>query len=152
MGWSETDRRFMQAAIDEARIALEAGEVPVGAVLVYEGQIAGRGRNRSIADNDPSAHAEVIALREAAAAVGNHRLNGSTLYVTLEPCPMCAGAISQARVQRVVFGAYDDKAGAYGSAVDMTESPALNHRSEVNGGVMAEEIGAVLQSFFESRR
>ncbi len=152
MGWSETDREFMQAAIDEARNAVEAGEVPVGAVLVYEGQVAGRGCNRSIADNDPSAHAEIVALREAAAAVGNHRLNGSTLYVTLEPCPMCASAISQARVQRVVFGAYDDKAGAYGSAVDMTESPALNHRSEINGGVMADDVAQMLKSFFESRR
>ena len=142
----------MQAAIDEARVAAEAGEVPVGAVLVYEGQIAGRGSNRSIAENDPSAHAEVVALRMAGAAVGNHRLNGSTLYVTLEPCPMCVGAINQARVQRVVFGAYDDKAGAFGSAIDMTESPALNHRCEVNGGVMADDIAAMLKSFFESRR
>ncbi|MDJ0760453.1 MAG: tRNA adenosine(34) deaminase TadA [Woeseiaceae bacterium] len=152
MGWSETDRDFMQAAIDEARAAHEAGEVPVGAVLVYEGQVAGRAGNRTITDSDPSAHAEILAIREAAAAIGNHRLNGSTLYVTLEPCPMCASAISQARVQRVVFGAYDDKAGAYGSAVDMTESPALNHRSEVNGGVMADDIAAMLKSFFESRR
>ena len=142
----------MQAAIDEARAAHEAGEVPVGAVLVYEGQVAGRAGNRTITDSDPSAHAEILAIREAAAAIGNHRLNGSTLYVTLEPCPMCASAISQARVQRVVFGAYDDKAGAYGSAVDMTESPALNHRSEVNGGVMADDIAAMLKSFFESRR
>ena len=152
MGWPETDRAFMQAAIDEARAAHEAGEVPVGAVLVYEGQVTGRAGNRTIADNDPSAHAEILALREAAAAVGNHRLNGSTLYVTLEPCPMCAGAISQARVQRVVFGAYDDKAGAYGSAVDMTESPALNHRCEVNGGVMADDVAEMLSSFFETRR
>ncbi len=142
----------MQAAIDEARAAHEAGEVPVGAVLVYEGQVAGRAGNRTITDSDPSAHAEILAIREAAAAIGNHRLNGSTLYVTLEPCPMSASAISQARVQRVVFGAYDDKAGAYGSAVDMTESPALNHRSEVNGGVMADDIAAMLKSFFESRR
>ncbi len=142
----------MQAAIDEAHKALVAGEVPVGAVLVYEGQIAGRGFNRSIADNDPTAHAEIVALREAAQTVGNHRLNGSTLYVTLEPCPMCAGAIGHARVQRVVFGAYDDKAGAYGSAVDMTESAALNHRCEVNGGVMADDVSQMLTSFFESRR
>ncbi len=142
----------MQVAMDEAAKAHEAGEVPVGAVVVYEGRIAGRGGNRSVTDHDPSAHAEIVAIRAAAKAVGNHRLNGATLYVTLEPCPMCATAISQARIQRVVFGAYDDKAGAYGSAIDMTESPALNHRSEVNGGVMANEIGTVLQSFFESRR
>lgn len=152
MGWSETDLGFMRAAIDEASKAHEAGEVPVGAVLVYEGEIAGRGHNRSVADHDPSAHAEIVALRDAARAVGNHRLTGATLYVTLEPCPMCAAAISQARIQRVVFGAYDDKAGAYGSAIDLTESPALNHRCEINGGVMADEIGASLSSFFESRR
>ena len=142
----------MQEAIDEAARAHEADEVPVGAVVVYEGEIAGRGANRSVTDHDPSAHAEIVAIRAAAKAVGNHRLNGATLYVTLEPCPMCAAAISQARIRRVVFGAYDNKAGAYGSAIDMTESPALNHRPEVNGGIMADEIGTALQSFFESRR
>ena len=152
MGWSETDLGFMRAAMDEASKAHELGEVPVGAVVVYEGGIAGRGSNRNLTDHDPSAHAEIVAIREAARVVGNHRLNGATLYVTLEPCPMCAAAISQARIQRVVFGAYDDKAGAYGSSIDMTDSPALNHRSEINGGVLADEISAVLQSFFESRR
>ena len=142
----------MRAAMDEAAVAHEAGEVPVGAVVVYEGEIAGRGSNRSVTDHDPSAHAEIVAIRRAARSVGNYRLNGATLYVTLEPCPMCAAAIAQARIQRVVFGAYDDKAGAYGSAIDLTESPALNHRAEINGGVLADEISTTLQSFFESRR
>ena len=122
MGWSETDLGFMRAAMDEAAVAHEAGEVPVGAVVVCEGEIAGRGSNRSVTDHDPSAHAEIVAIRRAARSVGNYRLNGATLYVTLEPCPMCAATIAQARIQRVVFGAYDDKAGAYGSAIDLTES------------------------------
>ncbi|MDX1507362.1 MAG: deaminase, partial [Woeseiaceae bacterium] len=108
--------------------------------------------NRTITDHDPSGHAEVVALRAAAAARGNHRLAGATLYVTLEPCAMCMGAIAQARVTRVVFGAYDDKAGAAGSVIDLADSKALNHRFEINGGVLAEQCGELLQRFFESRR
>ena len=148
MAWSETDLGRMKEAIAEARIAGEAGEVPVGAVIVVNGQVVARGINRTLSDNDPSAHAEVVAIRAAAAELGNPRLNGATLYVTMEPCPMCIGAIVQARIERVVFGAYDPKSGAAGSAVDLTDSPAFNHRFEVNGGVLAEECGEVLRAFF----
>ena len=152
MAWSETDQAFMREAIGEARVAGEAGEVPVGAVVVMGGEVVARGVNRTLSDNDPSAHAEVIAIRAAAGEAGNPRLNGATLYVTLEPCPMCVGALVQARIDRLVFGAYDPKAGAAGSAVDLTDSPAFNHRFEVNGGVLADECGAVLRAFFERRR
>ena len=148
MAWPETDLRHMREAIDEAKVAGQAGEVPVGAVVVVDGEIVARGINRTLSDNDPSAHAEVVAIRAAAAALGNPRLNGATLYVTMEPCPMCIGAIVQARIERVVFGAYDPKSGAAGSAVDLTDSPAFNHRFEVNGGVLAEECGEVLKAFF----
>ncbi len=150
--WSETDIGFMREALTEARIAAEADEVPVGAVVVYGGQVVARAMNRTVSDCDPTAHAEVVALRAAAQAVGNHRLLGGTLYVTLEPCPMCVGAITQARIERLVFGAYDDKAGSLGSAVDLTESPALNHRFEINGGVMRDDCQALLTRFFEQRR
>jgi tRNA(adenine34) deaminase len=152
VAWSETDQAFMREAIGEARVAGEAGEVPVGAVVVMGGEVVARGVNRTLSDNDPSAHAEVIAIRAAAGEAGNPRLNGATLYVTLEPCPMCVGALVQARIDRLVFGAYDPKAGAAGSAVDLTDSPAFNHRFEVNGGVLADECGAVLRAFFERRR
>jgi tRNA(adenine34) deaminase len=138
--------------LEQARDAAAAGEIPVGAIVVSGGNVIGRGQNRSIRDSDPSAHAEVIALREACLAQANYRLTDATLYVTLEPCAMCLGAIMQARVSRVVFGAYDPKAGAAGSAVDLMESPAFNHRSEVLGGVLADECGAVLQDFFRARR
>ena len=152
MAWSETDLRHMRKAIDAAKVAGQAGEVPVGAVVVVDGEITGRGINRTFSDNDPSAHAEVVAIRAAAAQADNPRLAGATLYVTLEPCPMCMGALVQARIDRLVFGAYDPKAGAAGSAIDLTDSPAFNHRFEVNGGVLADECGAVLKRFFESRR
>jgi tRNA(adenine34) deaminase len=142
----------MRKAIDAAKVAGQAGEVPVGAVVVVDGEITGRGINRTFSDNDPSAHAEVVAIRAAAAQADNPRLAGATLYVTLEPCPMCMGALVQARIDRLVFGAYDPKAGAAGSAIDLTDSPAFNHRFEVNGGVLADECGAVLKRFFESRR
>lgn len=148
----DPDTKAMLAALAEADDARQAGEVPVGAVVVSGGEIIGHGQNRSIRDSDPSAHAEVVALREACLAQSNYRLSNATLYVTLEPCAMCLGAIMQARVSRVVFAAYDPKAGAAGSAVDLTESPAFNHRCEVLGGVLADESGALLQDFFRSRR
>jgi len=146
------DAAFMQAALREAEAAANAGEVPVGAVVVSGADVIGVGQNRSIRDNDPSAHAEVVALREACLAQANYRLTDATLYVTLEPCAMCIGALVQARVSRVVFGAYDPKAGAAGSALDLTESRAFNHRFEVMGGVLADECGVLLQEFFRSRR
>ncbi len=148
----DADTGFMQAALREAETAGAAGEIPVGAVVVAGGEIVATGQNRSIRDRDPSAHAEVVALRQAGAALGNHRLPGTTLYVTLEPCAMCMGALVQARTWRVVFGAYDPKAGAAGSAIDLSDSAAFNHRFEIHGGVLADDCGAVLQQFFESRR
>jgi len=150
--WSETDLNCMRAALAEAQRAAAAGEVPVGAVVVAGGKIIGRGYNRSETDNDPSAHAEIVALRAAASAEGNYRLTNATLYVTLEPCAMCMGALVQARIERLVFGAYDPKAGAAGSAIDLSDSPSFNHRFEINGGVLADECGAVLKTFFESKR
>jgi tRNA(adenine34) deaminase len=142
----------MAAALREAEAAGAAGEIPVGAVVVADGEIVATGQNRSIRDRDPSAHAEVVALRAAGAALGNYRIPGSTLYVTLEPCAMCMGALVQARTWRLVFGAYDPKAGAAGSAIDLSDSPAFNHRFEILGGVLADECGAVLQDFFDNRR
>ena len=152
VAWSESDLGHMRAALAEAEVAAAAGEVPVGAVVVAGGEIVARGHNRSETDSDPSAHAEIVALRAAARAVGNYRLTGATLYVTLEPCAMCMGALVQARIERLVFGAYDPKAGAAGSAIDLSDSPSFNHRFEINGGVLAEECGAVLKAFFESKR
>jgi tRNA(adenine34) deaminase len=149
---SDVDVAFMQAALQQAGEAALAGEIPVGAVVIVGDEILATGQNRSIRDFDPSAHAEVVALRVACHAQQNHRLPGATLYVTLEPCAMCVGALVQARISRVVFGAYDPKAGALGSAVDLTDSPAFNHRFEVMGGVLADECGEVLQEFFRSRR
>jgi tRNA(adenine34) deaminase len=142
----------MRTALAEAELAAGSGEVPVGAVVVVGGKVVATGHNRSETDNDPSAHAEIVALRAAAKALGNYRLNNATLYVTLEPCAMCMGAMVQARIGRLVFGAYDPKAGAAGSAIDLSDSPSFNHRFEINGGVLAEECGAVLKAFFESRR
>ena len=152
MDWSPGDTGFMKIAVAEAAVASADDEVPVGAVVVVDGEIIGSGHNRSVQDADPAGHAEVIALRRAADAVGNHRLTNATLYVTLEPCVMCVGAIAQARVARVVFGAYDRKAGALGSVVDLSDSRALNHRFEVNGGLLADECANLLQTFFASRR
>ena len=142
----------MRTAIGEARVAAQVGEVPVGAVVVVDNEVIAQGINRTISDTDPSAHAEIVALRAAAHELGNHRLPNATLYVTLEPCAMCYGAMVQARIGRLVFGAYDPKAGAAGSAIDLTDSPAFNHRFEVNGGVLADECGEVLKQFFASRR
>lgn len=151
-GWPKIDLDHIRAALAEARIAGEAGEVPVGAVVVAGGEVIATGHNRSETDNDPSAHAEIVALREAARKTGNYRLTDATLYVTLEPCAMCMGALVQARIERLVFGAYDPKAGAVGSAIDLSDSPSFNHRFEINGGVLAEECGAALTLFFESKR
>jgi tRNA(adenine34) deaminase len=150
--WPQQDIDGMRAALAEARKAAAAGEVPVGAVVVLHDDIIASGHNSSIASCDPSAHAEIIALRAAAASAGNYRLPEATLYVTLEPCVMCTGAIVQARLQRVVFGAYDSKAGALGSAADLSDSRALNHRFEINGGLMADECGELLRTFFAARR
>ncbi len=151
-----TDRRFsdwMTLALAEAALAPATGDVPVGCVvLTHDGAVAGVGHNAREASGDPTAHAEVIAIRAAAAALGEWRLSGCTLVVTLEPCTMCAGAIVQARLRRLVFGAYDDKAGAVGSLWDVVRDRRLNHRPEVVGGVRAEESGALLRRFFESHR
>jgi tRNA(adenine34) deaminase len=150
--WSPRDIECMQAALAEAETAASAGEVPVGAVVVSGDEILAAAHNRTVADADPSGHAEVAGLRAAAGRLGNHRLVDATLYVTLEPCVMCVGAIAQARIARVVFGAYDPKAGALGSVEDLSDSRALNHRFEVNGGLLAEECGELLSTLFENRR
>ena len=143
----------MQAALAEARAAGARGEVPVGSVLVSaDGRIAARAGNRTIADCDPCAHAEIVTLREGAKAIGNHRLPGTTLYVTLEPCAMCAGAMIQARIGRLVYGADDAKAGAVRSCFAMLEHTQLNHRVDVTSGLLAEEAVALLQEFFAARR
>jgi tRNA(adenine34) deaminase len=148
----EADIQFMQEALVEARAAAEAGEVPIGAVLVHDGRILARSGNRTIRDCDPTAHAEVIVLREAARLLGNHRLADTTLYVTIEPCSMCAGAIIQARVPRVVYGADDPKGGAVRSCFEMLSNPRLNHQVEVTAGILAADCAAILQSFFAERR
>jgi len=151
-----TDLDFMQSALDEARLAAAAGEVPVGAVVVrqVEGkfEIVAWGQNRTLRDVDPTAHAEVIALRAAAREVGNYRLNGCSLYVTLEPCSMCAGAIIHARLERLVYAAADPKAGACGSVLGVLNHPQLNHKMAVEAGVMGEEAAEMLRSFFRERR
>jgi tRNA(adenine34) deaminase len=146
------DSHFMRLAIEQAQLAQAAGEVPVGAVVVLGGEVVGRGFNQPISAHDPSAHAEVMALRAAAARLGNYRLPGCTLYVTLEPCAMCVGAIMHARVNRVVFGAHDPKTGAAGSVIDLFGEARLNHHAEVAGGVLADECGALLSAFFAARR
>lgn len=146
------DARWMCRALDLARAAGEAGEVPVGAVLVLGAEIIGEGANRVIADADPTAHAEIIALRAAARSGGNYRLPGSVLYVSLEPCAMCAGALIQARVERLVFGAPDPRAGAAGSVFQILDCPNLNHRCRLTGGVLAAESAQLLQKFFRARR
>jgi tRNA(adenine34) deaminase len=148
----DADVTFMQAALDEAQAAGARDEVPVGAVIVSEDRIVGRGGNRTILDCDPTAHAEIVALREAAKTVGNHRLLGTTLYVTIEPCAMCAGAIVQARIARLVYGAEDPKGGAVHSCFSILDHPQINHRVEMSRGILAEEAAALLQSFFAARR
>lgn len=147
-----TDPEYMREALVEAQAAATAGEVPIGAVAVYEGQIIGRGQNRVLRDIEPTAHAEIIAMRAAAKALGNYRLNGCELYVTLEPCAMCAGAIIHARLTRLIYGASDSKAGAAGSVLEVLNHPRLNHRMTVTSGVMAEESAEMLREFFRQRR
>ncbi len=149
---SDVHQTFMRAALDQARLAAEAGEVPVGAVLVAGGAIIASGFNQPISAHDPTAHAEVVVLRNAASALGNYRLNGTTLYVTVEPCLMCAGAMVHARVEEVVFGAPEPRSGAVVSSARVLETPGLNHRVAVTGGVLAEECRELMQRFFRDRR
>jgi tRNA(adenine34) deaminase len=146
------DEYFMRLALREAERALEHDDVPIGAVVVHEGEVIGAGRNERELRQDPTAHAETIAVREAARGLASWRLNDAVIYVTLEPCAMCAGAIVLARVSRVVFGASDPKAGAAGSVLDVLGEPRLNHRPEVAGGLLADEAAALLQDFFGDRR
>lgn len=146
------DDDFMRAALELARQAEQAGEVPVGAVVVKDGVIIGRGSNAPISRHDPSAHAEILALRDAAQNAGNYRLVGCELYVTLEPCLMCVGAMFHARIVRVIYGASDPKTGAAGSVLDLFKEQRLNHHAEVLGGVLADECGSVLSQFFAARR
>lgn len=149
---NDAHERWMRLALAEARQAFEAGDVPVGAVVVYGGSVIGRGRNQIEQTHDPTAHAEMSAIREASAAVGYERLTGATLYVTLEPCAMCAGAIVLARIDRVVFGAADPKAGACGSVMDVVRDRRLNHQADVISGVLAAECAAPLRAFFKTLR
>ena len=149
---SDADELWMEEALRCAQRALAAGEVPVGAVVVYEGRIVGRGFNRNILDHDPTAHAEILALREAGAAVGNYRLSGADLFATIEPCAMCAGALVHSRIRRLVYGADDPKAGAVHSVMRVLNHPGLNHKVEVRGGVLAGRCAEVLQEFFRQRR
>jgi tRNA(adenine34) deaminase len=146
------DAVFMRAALELAAAAAAVGEVPVGAVVVKDGQIVGRGSNRPIGSSDPTAHAEIVALREAASRLGNYRLPGCELFVTLEPCAMCVGAMLHARLARVVFGARDPKTGACGSVVALSAEAKLNHQTAFEGGVLTEECGALLRRFFADRR
>jgi tRNA(adenine34) deaminase len=147
-----TDGDALRLALDEARAAALAGEVPVGAIVVEKGVIVGRGQNRVLRDLDPTAHAEIVALREAAKAVGNYRLGGCEIFVTLEPCAMCAGAMIHARLGRLVYSAADPKAGAVGSVLEVLNHPRLNHQMPVTSGQLAEESGELLRAFFRERR
>jgi tRNA(adenine34) deaminase len=146
------DLHFMRIALEQARASAGVGEVPIGAVLVHNNADLARSGNRTIRDNDPTSHAEIVVLREAARILGNYRLANTTLYVTLEPCAMCAGAIIQARVPRLVYGADDPKGGAFRSCFQLLSSPKLNHQVEVTPGILAQESTSLLQSFFASRR
>jgi len=147
-----SDLEAMRTALAEARKAAEAGEVPVGAVLVHDGAIIAHGQNSVIRSSDPTAHAEIVALRHAAAILGNYRLNGCTLYVTLEPCAMCAGAMIHARIDRLVYGTADPKAGACGSVLSVLNHPQLNHQMQLTHGLLGEECGELLRGFFRERR
>jgi tRNA(adenine34) deaminase len=146
------DEIFMQAALEQARLAAEAGEVPIGAVTVANGEILAYGQNRVLRDVDPTAHAEIVAMRAAATVLGNYRLMNCELYVTLEPCAMCAGAMVHARLERLVYGAADPKAGAAGSVLEVLNHPKLNHQMTVTTGVLAEPCGTILKEFFRARR
>jgi len=148
----EDDARHMARALELAAAAKHSGEVPVGALVVRDGQVLGEGWNRPIGLNDPTAHAEIVALRAAASRAGNYRLTGATLYATLEPCPMCAMALVHARIGRLVFGARDPRRGAAGSLIDLFQQPGLNHQVAVEGGVLTDASGALLRRFFRERR
>jgi tRNA(adenine34) deaminase len=146
------DLTWMELALAEARMAADAGEVPVGALVINNGEIVGRAGNRNLRDHDPTAHAEILALRQAAQHLGNHRLTGCTLYATIEPCAMCAGAVIHARIARLVYGAKDPKAGAAGSILEVINHPRLNHKMEVVSGVLGDRCSQILQDFFRRRR
>jgi tRNA(adenine34) deaminase len=147
-----TDQEYMRLAIAQARAAAVQGEVPIGALIVLGDRILSAAGNRTITDCDPSAHAEIVALREAAHKVGNHRLNGAAVYVTIEPCAMCAGALVQARVARLIYGAGEPKGGAIRTCMQVLDAPSLNHRVDVTSGVLAEETAEIMQLFFSGRR
>jgi tRNA(adenine34) deaminase len=149
---SDADLAFMELAVAEARAAGETGEVPVGAVIVKDGEVVGQGQNRNLRDHDPTAHAEIVALRQAALRLGNHRLGGCVMFATIEPCAMCAGAMVHARLARLVYGASDPKAGAAGSVLEVLNHPRLNHQMEVTSGVLRERCSEILRAFFQSRR
>jgi tRNA(adenine34) deaminase len=151
MGLTE-DIGWMEIALAQAAQGGQVGEVPVGALVIKDGEIVGRGHNRNLLDHDATAHAEIVALREAAARLGNHRLGGCDIFVTIEPCAMCAGAMIHARLARLVYGASDPKAGAAGSVLQVINHPQLNHRMEVVSGVLADRCSEILQSFFKQRR
>jgi tRNA(adenine34) deaminase len=146
------DAAWMELALEQAELAAAAAEVPVGALVIKNGEIIGQGHNRNLLDNDPTAHAEIVALRQAAARLGNYRLTGCTMVATIEPCSMCAGALIHARIARLVYGAADPKAGAAGSALAVINHPSLNHRMEVTAGVLAGKCSEVLQKFFRQKR
>ena len=146
------DAVWMELALEQAQLAAEAGEVPVGALVIKDGEILARGHNRNLLDNDPTAHAEIVALRQAAMRLGNHRLVGCTMVATIEPCSMCAGALIHARIARLVYGASDPKAGAAGSTVQVINHPSLNHRMEVTAGILAGKCSEILQKFFRQKR
>jgi tRNA(adenine34) deaminase len=149
---SRDDASWMEQALEQARLAAAAGEVPVGALVIKDGEIVGRGHNRNLLDNDPTAHAEIVALRQAAARLGNHRLPGCVMFATIEPCSMCAGALVHARIARLVYGASDPKAGAAGSVLQVLNHPRLNHRMEITAGVLVDKCSEILQDFFRRKR
>jgi tRNA(adenine34) deaminase len=149
---SREDAAWMELALEQAELAAAAGEVPVGALVIKDGEIIGRGHNRNLLDKDPTAHAEIVALRQAAVRLENHRLAGCILVATVEPCPMCAGALIHSRIARLVYGAADPKAGAAGSALHVINHPSLNHRMEVTAGVLSARCTEILQKFFRERR
>jgi tRNA(adenine34) deaminase len=149
---SQDDAAWMELALEQARLAAEAGEVPVGALVIRDGEIVGQGHNRNLLDHDPTAHAEIVVLRQAARRLGNHRLAGCTVYATIEPCSMCAGALIHARVSRLVYGASDPKAGAAGSVLKVLNHPDLNHTMEVTSGILSDRCSEILQEFFRRKR
>lgn len=148
----ERDEAWMRMALDQARLGGKAGEVPIGALVIKDGELIATGHNRNLLDHDPSAHAEIVALREAASRLGNHRLPGCEMFVTIEPCAMCAGALVQARVARLVYGAADPKAGAVSSVLQVINHPGLNHKMEVVPGILEQECSEILQNFFRKKR